>query len=298
MPGVRVVKLPHIYRWDQVSRPRGAVHILHGMAEHARRYDRLAEALNVADFVVWAHDHRGHGEHPVPGPRGHFGDKDGWRGLIDDAWAVSSALREAYPHLPLFMFAHSMGSFVGQGVVAAHGASYQGVVFCGTNGPPAFNEWWLRRWAGLLRIGSGGGAPATRLQKAVFEGYNKPFGPPANSWLSRDPDEVRKYNADSLCNFDLTLQAWIDLLDGRAAQGSVAFFKRWPPELAVLVIAGLADPVGEQGTGVERLLERLKEADRPKVTYLPYRDARHELVNETNRGDVTADLIRWLGELL
>jgi alpha-beta hydrolase superfamily lysophospholipase len=49
---------------------------------------------------------------------------------------------------------------------------------------------------------------------------------------------------------------------------------------------------------VDRLLERLKEADRPRVTYTPYPDARHELINETNREDVTADLIRWLGQVL
>src|SRR5688572_32906394 len=131
------------------------------MAEHARRYDRLAAALNVAGFIVWAHDQRGHGEHPVPGPRGHFGDSGGWNGLIDDAWGVSQALQQAYPQLPLFLFAHSMGSFVGQGVVAAHGAAYEGVVFSGTNGPPPFSEWLLRSWAGLQKITSGGRVPAT-----------------------------------------------------------------------------------------------------------------------------------------
>jgi alpha-beta hydrolase superfamily lysophospholipase len=298
LAGVRVVTFPHIERWDQVGRPRGAVHILHGLAEHARRYDRFAAALNVAGFVVWAHDHRGHGEHPVPGPRGHFGDSGGWNALIADASAVSSALQQAYPQLPLFMFAHSMGSFVGQGVVAAHGAAYEGVIFSGTNGPPPFNERLLRTWAALQKIASGGRAPAMSLQKSVFDRYNRPFGPPANSWLSRDPDEVRKYNNDRLCGFDLTLQAWIDLLDGRIAQGSVAFFERWPRELPVLIIAGLADPVGDNGKGVQRLLDRLREADRPRVTYKPYPGARHELTNETNHEDVTADLIRWIGGVL
>jgi alpha-beta hydrolase superfamily lysophospholipase len=290
--------LPHIHRWEQVSRPRGAIHILHGLAEHARRYDRLAAALNVAGFIVWAHDHRGHGLDPVPGPRGHFGDSGGWNGLIEDAWAVSAAMQQSHPQLPLFMFAHSMGSFVGQGVVAAHGTAYAGVVFSGTSGPPAFAEWLLRAWAGVQKLASGGRAPATSLQKTIFDRYNKPFGPPPNSWLSSDAAEVKKYNDDPLCGFDLTLQAWIDLLDGRAAQASVAFFRRWPRDLPILVMAGLADSVGENGEGVERLRERLEQADRPRVTYRPYPAARHELINELIRDDVTADLIRWLGEVL
>ena len=95
--------------------------------------------MNQAHFVVWAHHQRGHGKNPVPGIRGHFADRHGWRALIDDAWAVSKQLLDEL-RLPLVMFAHSMGSFVGQGVLADHGASYRAVVFSGTNGPPAFGE--------------------------------------------------------------------------------------------------------------------------------------------------------------
>src|SRR6476619_2115340 len=82
--------LPPIHRWDSISQPRASVHILHGMAEHGRRYARLAGDLNRAGFVVWAHDHRGHGTNATPPVGlGHFGDTDGWRALVGDAWAVS-----------------------------------------------------------------------------------------------------------------------------------------------------------------------------------------------------------------
>src|SRR5262245_46467963 len=114
--------LPPITKWEDVASAKGAVHIIHGLAEHAERYEAFAKELNTAGFVVWAHHHRGHGKNiPI---KGHFADHDGWRLLIDDAWAVSKQLIDE-KQLPLAMFAHSMGSFVGQGVLAEHGASYR-----------------------------------------------------------------------------------------------------------------------------------------------------------------------------
>src|SRR5262245_21752544 len=102
--------LPPILRWEDVAAPKGTVHIVHGLAEHPGRYARLARAVNGAGLIVWAHAHRGHGDNPLPGIRGHFADEDGWRLVVDDAWAVSKALRDARPGLPLILFAHSMGS--------------------------------------------------------------------------------------------------------------------------------------------------------------------------------------------
>ena len=75
------------HRWE-VPSPRGLVHVVHGMAEHGARYARLAAALNAAGYSVWAHDHRGHGDHvgSHDGVRlpGHFGDRDGWQHLLDE----------------------------------------------------------------------------------------------------------------------------------------------------------------------------------------------------------------------
>src|SRR5882724_9156994 len=116
--------LPPLHRWDTVAHPRALVHIVHGMSEHGGRYARLAAALNGAGYVVWAHDHRGHGRNPTPPVGlGHFADASGWRAIVDDACAVSDALQTAYPNLPLVLFGHSMGSFVGQALLGEHGAA-------------------------------------------------------------------------------------------------------------------------------------------------------------------------------
>ncbi|HTA08517.1 MAG TPA: alpha/beta hydrolase, partial [Streptosporangiaceae bacterium] len=47
------------YRWDAAWQPTAAVQITHGMGEHARRYEHVAQALTDAGYVVYAQDHRG-----------------------------------------------------------------------------------------------------------------------------------------------------------------------------------------------------------------------------------------------
>jgi alpha-beta hydrolase superfamily lysophospholipase len=116
--------------------------------------------------------------------------------------------------------------------------------------------------------------------------------------LTRDEREVEKYNADPDCGFPLTSQAWLDLLTGRAAQSSVAFFQRIPKALPIHVIAGTSDPVGEQAKGVRRLLKALADAGLTAVSSQFYDGARHELVNEVNRDKVTEDLIEWIATVI
>ena len=130
-----------IHKWESVASPIGAVQIIHGMAEHARRYARFASALNESGYIVWAHDQRGHGANPTPPVGlGHFADDDGWRLLVDDAASVSDRIRSAYPGLPLFVFAHSMGSFVAQSLMGERGDFYRGVVLSGSDGPRGVSE--------------------------------------------------------------------------------------------------------------------------------------------------------------
>jgi alpha-beta hydrolase superfamily lysophospholipase len=67
------------------------------------------------------------------------------------------------------------------------------------------------------------------------------------------------------------------------------------PDLPVLVMSGDRDPVGGPGgTNVTALAQRYREAGLTDVTVRLYPEARHEILNETNRDEVTTDLISWL----
>src|ERR1700721_953227 len=101
-----------VLRWAPDGPPRAAVQILHGWAEHARRYDRPARALAAAGYVVYADDHRGHGQSGVRGDSlGDLGPR-GMEGVRAAVGAVPGRIEAEQPGLPLFILGHSWGSFI------------------------------------------------------------------------------------------------------------------------------------------------------------------------------------------
>lgn len=271
------------------------------MSEHAARYARLAGALNAAGLSVWAHDQRGHGHNPTPPVGlGHFGDDHGWDGLVDDVRHIWARLRIVHPALPVVIFGHSMGSFVVQAVMPHAGSDYRGVVLAGSNGPPGALEAALHVVARTERLLRGRHAPARSTGRLVFGAYNRRFAPnrTAFDWLTRDTDEVDRYIADPLCGFPLTTQAWLDLLRGRRSLGRMEHVGEIPKALPILVIGGTRDPVGDDANGLARLLALYARAGLTDVTHHFYASARHELVNEINRDEVTFDLLAWLDRVV
>ena len=67
-----------------------------------------------------------------------------------------------------------------------------------------------------------------------------------------------------------------------------------PKELPVYFLSGAMDPVGAAGVGVKTVAEQFKNAGMRDVTVKLYEGGRHEMFNEINRDEVTADLIAWL----
>ena len=105
---------------------------MHGLAEHALRYARLASALNAAGYVVYADDHRGHGQ---TGTRtdslGDFGPR-GMEGVVDAVHAVTERVHAEHPALPVFALGHSWGSFILYRYLQRYGDDLAGALLTGT----------------------------------------------------------------------------------------------------------------------------------------------------------------------
>ncbi|MET0388807.1 MAG: alpha/beta fold hydrolase, partial [Polyangiales bacterium] len=123
------------YTWPAPSQSiKGAVQIAHGLVEHAARYDRFAQALTRAGYVVYASDHRGHGQTQTgPAEFGHFGDREGFTRVVEDLHAVNQRIAAARPGVPRVLFAHSFGSFAAQAYLGQYGDSLSAAVLSGTN---------------------------------------------------------------------------------------------------------------------------------------------------------------------
>jgi alpha-beta hydrolase superfamily lysophospholipase len=287
-----------LYSWPAPSGPiKAAIQIAHGLAEHAARYDRLAQALTRAGYVVYAGDHRGHGQTAQkPEDYGYFGDRDGWRGLVDDQRLINDHIARERPSVPRVLYGHSFGSFITQFYLFTYGDTLSGAVLSGTNSGIAKRVRAMRvvAYGERLRVGPHG--TSKLLWMLSFGDFNIRFRPTRTDfdWLSRDPAEVDKYVADPLSGFEVTTQGWIDIMGGLIAIENAADRQRVPKNLPIYIFSGEKDPVGRMGAGPRRLAAAYRRAGVSNVTCKLYPDARHEMINETNRDEVVADLIAWL----
>jgi alpha-beta hydrolase superfamily lysophospholipase len=286
-----------VHRFLPEGAPIGAVQIAHGMAEHAARYARFAAALNEAGYAVYAGDHRGHGRSASDASLGHFGDDGGWRAMVGDLCALADHIRAQHPGKPLALFAHSMGSFMSLDALVHEGTSrWDKVILSGSDaiGGPLVKVG--KQIAKLERMRSGKEGKSALLSSMSFGSFNSAFKPVRTSfdWLSRDELEVDKYVADPRCGFRITNQSWLDFLDGLYRTGADGYAGVTPKRLPMFVFAGSRDPVGKAGAGVRKLVEQLREGGLTEVTEKLYPDGRHEMLNETNRDQVTADVLAFL----
>ncbi|REF29412.1 alpha/beta hydrolase [Calidifontibacter indicus] len=286
-----------VNHWSPDDSPRAIVLVAHGMAEHSDRYERFAQALTASGYEVYAPDHRGHGRTSAETGVGYFADEAGFDRVVDDLHEVFVRATTDHPDLPVFLFGHSMGSFLSRAYAAKYGAGLTGLVLSGTAGSPGA----LGKVGRALALAQGrvrGRRHRSGLMdKLTFGQYNAAFKPNRTDfdWLSRDPEEVDKYVADPKCGELFTAGFFADLLDGLERVNDDAEVSGTPSELPVLFVSGSADPVGgKDAKGVQAAAAQLRKVGVRDVTTTIYPEARHELLNETNRDEVTADVIAWL----
>ncbi|HZZ67366.1 MAG TPA: alpha/beta fold hydrolase [Phenylobacterium sp.] len=262
------------FRWtDDTVTPRAILQVAHGMGEHAGRYRAPLTPLIAAGWAVYADDHRGHGL-TAGGPEalGDFG-KNGAELIVEDLRRLTSLARAEHPDLPLILLGHSLGSFFAQAFVFDHSRAIDGLVLSGT-----------------AAFGDRTDAPR-RLDEVRMDGEppRTPF-----DWLSRDPAQVDAYIADPLCGFSRKP-------GGDSGFGRLAARVRDPAEVAkirkdlpIYIFVGDKDPINQGLALLKPLVERYRETGLTDLDVKVYPGGRHEMLNETNRAEVIADLTRWL----
>ena len=287
------------YKWLAAS-PRAVLHIAHGMGEHARRYDVVAQALNEAGYHVYANDHRGHG-HSGEAYLGNMGG-DGWNRVLADAFEINRLIAVEHADLPRVLLGHSMGAMMSQQYVTLYGASIDALVLSGS---PGFKAGFgsvvarLLAWFESWRLGPD--AASAVMQKALFGDANKAFASPEASgfeWLSRDDQEVQKYIDADQCGFVLSTGSLVNLFAGSHTTQNPQVLANIPKDLPIYVFSGTEDPVHSGQVDIQRMLQAFYDQQLQKIEVRWYQGGRHEMFNETNRDEVIADLVVWLDRTL
>jgi len=295
----------YLYRWSPEQGCKAVLHIVHGMAEHALRYRRLAEKLTQAGIEVWAADQRGHGRTANPdindpgkgGLLGHCGDNNSIACVTADVHALNSEIHKKIPNVPLFLLGHSWGSFIVQNYMEySDNLIINGCILSGTKGPGNFMI-----TAGvplmILIAALKGQRKGSRLAMSLADGaYNKPFKPnrTAFDWLSRDEEEVDKYVNDPLCGFLCSSGFYRDLVKLLYNIHRSDALARINRSLPVYVFSGSVDPVGEMSKSPTTLVDEYRKLGINDCEFVLYPGARHETLNETNREEVMDNLLSWI----
>ena len=287
------------YRWmpDDASAVKGVVQIAHGMAEHAARYERFADALTKAGYAVYANDHRGHGK--TAGSQdnlGYFADENGWEKVVKDMHTLTGIIKKENPNKPFFLFGHSMGSFLSRHYSMLYASELTGLILSGTGGDPGAIGKIGLFVAKMDAMFHGRKAKSEIMTKLSFGAFNNAFKPNRTDfdWLSRDNAEVDKYINDPLCGTVFTAGFFCDMLGGLDFINNKENIGKIPKNLPIYLFSGAKDPVGGNTKGVNQVYNSLKNAGIGDLTLKFYENGRHESLNEINRDEVFRDVIAWL----
>lgn len=276
------------------QKPKASILILHGAAEHQKRYQDFAEFLVSQSYDVYCYDHRGHGTDKKLSELGYFGPA-GYKTVVGDAINICEYIRSNNRSNKFYLFGHSMGSLIARNVLNSYD-KFNGVILCGTANPP-----WIMLKFGLflssaIRKFKGERHYSPLMKKLLFEGkkYTSLSSRTAFDWLSRNNTVVGLYIHDPFCGFTCTASYYYDLLKITSLASNKKMIRAVKKSMPLFIISGDRDPVGGFGKDITRLIERLKKYGFTNISSKIYPDCRHELLNEINNQEVYSDIVQWL----
>ena len=264
-----------VHEWLAAENPKGVVQIVHGMAEHAARYDGFARFLNEHGYLVIADDHRGHGitDRDTLG----YAKGNMFADTVKDEAAITDFYRRKYAGLPYFLFGFSYGSFLAQAYLAKYGDKLDGMVIGGSSHKKDF-EVYLGSFVAGMGCLFGAKRPAKLIEKLSFGAYAKKFE--NGQWLSTDVANNLTYAQDPLSGFTCSNRFYKDFFKGLRGLYTKKYAAGLPKELPVLLVSGADDPVGNMGKGVKKLAAYYRKQGMKNLRMVLFENSRHEFLNE------------------
>lgn len=249
------------------SEYKGVIQLVHGMEEHIGRYDEFALFLASNGFIVVGHDHLGHGKtSKTDDELGFFAYKDGWFSLTKDIHILQNKIKSEYPNLPYIIMGHSMGSLLTRTYLSLYDDNLNGAIITGTSGQKAG----LLAGSILAKIIvmiKGKKYKSKLLASLVTGSFNRQFKPNKTpvDWTTSDEKIIEEHIKDTNPNCKFTASSYLELFKGSMYLNKKKNIEK-TPNIPILIFSGDKDPVGENGKGVKRVYDMLKETGKEDVT--------------------------------
>ena len=274
---------------------RGVVQLLHGASEHAKRYEPLLTTLVDHGYAIIAHDQIGHGESRLADDKITFG-KTGTMMLLGGAKGIYDIAKEHWSDKPIYLFAHSMGSFVGRALMAIHGDLYDGVILSGStliNKPALYFgialSGLIKRIRGDLHVSPlianlSQNRPINRMIKdGIIEHPHE--------WVTNDKDKQREAKKDALVGLRFTVSAQNAMFKVILKAHNRSALNKHVIKSPLAVFCGAEDALCDYGDATLKLETHFTNSGINVVKRKVYPNTRHEILNDHARDTFTNDII-------
>jgi len=278
----------------KTNNSRANVIIMEGMEEHCSRYDYFAQYLNKEGFDVYALDTYGQGLN-VKEDLSNIGiwPQDGFVKQVEAVDTLVLKLQEETKK-PVFLFSHSMGSFMCQDYLERFAGHVNRVVLCGSGSknPAVPMGYQLAR---MIVNKKNREKKAGLLNKLMFGNFNKKIKNPRTEfdWLSVNKENVDKYIADPLCGFGPRNGFCYEFVKGMNGIHKDKSLKKLNPHTFIFIISGSDDPVTTYGKAVGKLKDMYHKYGVKNVETKIYEGLRHEILNEDRKDEVCEDVANF-----
>jgi acylglycerol lipase len=246
----------------------GVVLLVHGLGEHSGRYTHVAEAFTRSGYVLFAFDHRGHGQ------------SDGVRG--DETIAATSQdithfleeIDKRYPHVPVILYGHSLGGLLVLNYALEFKPKIKGVI---STAPALSAEKGVSATTILMAKVMSRLAPKMQINNGLDR-----------TGLSRIPEVVEKYNSDPLVHGKISARFGLQLMQ---AGKWVRDHSEFP--LPLLLIAGSADRIVDP-----EAIQQYGNTLKGNITLKMLDGFYHEVHNEPEQKQVIRTMIDWIDRIV
>lgn len=281
--------------FEPTKKPVGVVQILHGMEEHKERYYDFMKYLNKFGYVTVIHDHRGHGKSvKQKEDNGYFYEESG-RFIVEDAHQITELIKEKYKDLPIYLFAHSMGTFVGRIFIQDHDNEIEKLILSGAPSNNSASKMGLLLTK-LVKITKGDRYRSKLLENLTVGAYQKALKKKGlkGSWVSTNINNVIAYDKDPLAGKNFTTNGYINLMHLMINTYNKKLYKVQNKNLPIKFFNGGDDPVLVNEKLQKQRIDFLKEIGYKNVSEKVYPGLRHEILNEVDNQIVYKDILDYI----
>lgn len=278
----------HTYIWETTQPVKGIIQVIHGAGEHTKRYEHFALHFNKLGYHVIGNDHLGHGLTGSDLKSIYFDDTLGFHKVYEGVKRVRDYIEEQYPKLPVIMFAHSMGSFIGRYAIIHDHKRYDQAIFSGTGLFNPVSLFFAKIIANIIILFKGRHYISRFFNHRVLDGQiramkrngliNDRF-----EWITQDTTIQKSVLNDPLIQREFTIGAQKDILkflpeiqDKRKIKGSSS-------STAIYFMSGNQDGLGHFGLDAKKLYMLYHECGYSNVKYTVLNNCRHEIIHELEK---------------